>query len=214
MAETDLAILLRCCLSERQSADWEGFMEAAQPIVAAAVLRTLGERTRSNRELADDLIQETFLRMCAADFRVLRNFRMNDANALRVYLKTVAASVVIDHFRSCAALKSGSGIPAANLDDVAARVSVVDRQFEAFESRMMVAQVEKCLGKQDRRNRQIFWLYHLQEMKPKVIAALPDIAMTVDAIETVVYRVTRAVRECLKKTLARPDTQFREGGRV
>ena len=214
MAETDLATLLRGCLSQGQSPDWERFIAEAQPIVAAAVLRMIQPRTGLKRELADDLIQDTFLKMCAADFRILRNFRTGDANALRVYLKTIAASVVMDHLRSASAVKSGSGVPTANLDDAMPRLSVTDPQFEAFESRMMVAEVGKCLHKQDQRNQRIFWLYHLQEMRPKTIAALPGIGMTVNAIETVVYRLTRAVRECLRKALPRHNREIREGGRA
>src|SRR5690242_16500868 len=95
----DLAHLLEECLKDGRRACWEAFIREAQPIIASSVLRALARSSLRSREVADDLVQDSFLKMCKNDFRVLRDFRSGDATALRVYLRTIATSVVMDYFR-------------------------------------------------------------------------------------------------------------------
>ena len=89
MDEGNLALILRQCLGGGNSAQWEAFFALAQPMVASAIIRTLARGSAMNRDLADDLIQNTFVKICDDNFRVLRNFRSDDPTALRAYLKTV-----------------------------------------------------------------------------------------------------------------------------
>jgi RNA polymerase sigma-70 factor (ECF subfamily) len=109
MDDKDLASTLKRCLANGDRADWESFMKLAQPLVAAGVLRSCSRMAMTTRDLVDDLIQETFLKRCANDFRILRNFRMDNINALHVYLKTIAASVAVDHFRTQSTQSKGAG---------------------------------------------------------------------------------------------------------
>jgi RNA polymerase sigma-70 factor (ECF subfamily) len=199
MDENDLARVLKRCLVDGQRADWDVFVALAQPLVAAGVLRSLSRLALATRELVDDLIQETFLKLCSNDFRILRNFRAGDTNALCVYLKTIASSIVMDHFRLQTALKKGASKITVSLDDVAAQLAVNDGQFAAFELRTILRHVETCLATQDPRNRAIFWLYHRLGMTPKEIASVPGVELNIDGIETAVYRLTKSVRECLRR---------------
>jgi RNA polymerase sigma-70 factor, ECF subfamily len=212
-AEMDLAAVLRRCLATGDRADWEGFMELTQPLVAAGVLRGLGRFGSPQRELADDLVQETFLKLCSNSFRILRAFRGDNGLALQVYLKTIAASVVVDHLRASSAQKKGEGKRPANIDDVAPFLAVDDQQFAEFERRAMLERVEECLEGQEERNRTIFWLYHRQGLTPKAIASLGGIGMSSDGVETALYRLTRAVRDCVKRAMTRRAAAIPEGGR-
>lgn len=208
MDDRDITQILNRCLDGGGEAEWEAFIARVQPVIASGVLRSLSRGTSASRELADDLIQDCFLKICANDFRVLRNFRAADANALRVYLRTIAGSIVMDHFRS------QRSRPAVDLDDVATTLASHDGAAEDLERKILLERVEKCLSTQDPRSRRIFWLYHRQGLTPKVISALPGIGMGTGGVETAVYRLTGAVRECLRKAGVLEPATFREGGRA
>ncbi len=210
--ETDIAPLLARYLQTGKAADLDRFIKFAQPVVAVGVWRAAKRMSHPDRAFIDDMIQETFLKICADDFRVLRDFRACNTNALEVYLKTIAASVVIDHFRSQSAQKKGSGKKSASLDDVADGLAIEDTQFSQLERSQMLLWVGKCLDTQEPRNRAIFWLYHRQELKPRVISALPGINLSSDGVETLIYRLTRAVRDCLRRAGLLRSAPVREGG--
>src|ERR1022692_1194110 len=74
----DILDALRDCLSNGASLTWEAFIALAQPVIAAAVFRAI-RRWGGNRSAVDDLIQDTFAKLCAANCRVLRNFRGRDS---------------------------------------------------------------------------------------------------------------------------------------
>ncbi len=99
----------------------------------------------------------------------------------------------MDYFRS---LPHGKPVP---LDDVEGHVAVDDRTHQNLERKMLLDHVEKCLGNAEPRSQQVFWLYHQEGMKPKEIAALPGLGMGMSGVETVVYRLTIQVRDCLRK---------------
>lgn len=210
----DLATILKRCLSNGGRADWEHFMQLVQPVVAAGVLRSVSRLKPANRELVDDLVQETFLKLCDRDFRILRSFRSEEQNALHVYLKTIASSVVIDHFRSRSALKKGAAKTAGSLDDVAPQLAVHDRQFAELERRELLEHVEQCLKSQESSARTMFWLYHRRGLTPKAIASLPGVRLSSNGVETAVYRLTKSVRECLRKAGLLPAPPIREGNRA
>jgi RNA polymerase sigma-70 factor (ECF subfamily) len=207
MMDQDLAQLLEQCLKDGATAQWEAFIQRTQPIIASAVFRRLSRSSPANRELASDFIQDCFLRMCANNFRVLRNFRTRDATALRVYLGTIASSIVMDHFR-----RKDSQTP-VDLEDVAPTLAAHDPAAEELERNILLERVERCLSSQDGRSRRLFWLYHRQGLTPKTIAALPDIAMGISGVETALYRLTVGVRECLRKAGVLETRTFREGAR-
>jgi len=214
MDETDLAALLRRCLAGGENADWDRFIRLSQPTVAAGVLRSISSSARVDRELADDLIQDTFLKLCADDFRVLRRFRGDDAVSLRVYLKTIAGTIATDHFRSQAALKKGSGKAPVSLDDLVRQPGADDARFAELEREILLERVERCLDSQQSRDRRVFWLYHRQGMTPKTISALPGVGLASDGVETLVYRLTKNVRECLQRAGLLQSAAVREGGRA
>lgn len=214
MDEEDLTGVLKCCLHGGARSQWDLFFRLAQPVVAAGVKRTLARGSSEGLHLTDDMIQETFLKLCADDFRVLRSFRADDEAALRVYLKTVAATTVLDHFRSQTTLKQGSGKVLRAIDEDALRVGSRDKAFEQVERENLIDRVTECLKTCDDRGRRMFWLYHRQGLTPRTIAALPGIAMTPGAVETAIYRLTGSVRECLRRAGALAIPGFREGKRA
>jgi RNA polymerase sigma factor (sigma-70 family) len=162
-------------------------------VIAAAVFRTIGRWGSRDRSVADDLIQDTFARLCAHDFRALRNFRGQDSNALNAYLRVIAASVATDRFRA-------EHAPALSLDDPDGAPAVVDdRPSREIERNLLLDRIDKCLDTQKERDRRIFWLYHRHGFAPKSIAALPAVGMGTSGVETLLYRLTKVVADCVKK---------------
>jgi RNA polymerase sigma factor (sigma-70 family) len=190
--DDDLALILQQCLEGGTNAQWESFVRLAQPPVAAAVLRSLS-RSSSHREVADDLIQETFLKIFADNFRVLRNFRGRGHAELRAYLKIIASSIVMDYFRS------GKARALLNIEEIKGNIPSTEPPHGDIVRKQLLDHVEKCLTRTDSRSRRLFWLYHRDGLLPREIAALPGMELGLSGIETAIYRLTTQVRDCLRR---------------
>jgi RNA polymerase sigma-70 factor (ECF subfamily) len=211
MQNADLVQLLQRCLDSPDEKAWERFIHAAQPLLASGVVRALGGWSATNRERIDDLVQEAFVRLCDNNFRALRNFRSEDSNAFCAYLRTVAASVTTDHLRSASAQKHGSGERPVSLEALTHEPASADDPSAAIERGSLLRLVERCLQSQTPRDRSIFWLYHRQGMTPKAISALAHIAVAPRGIETIVYRVTAVVRDCVRNFETAKTSPLAEG---
>jgi RNA polymerase sigma-70 factor (ECF subfamily) len=187
-------------------------------VIAGSVLRALSRSSSWSRELADDLIQEAFLKLCSDDFRALRNFRRaGEDAALRGYLRVIATNIVVDHFRS------GGAAPRVDIEAVSSVLASDDKTTERLEREALLKAVEKCLSVEVPRDHQIFWLYHRQGLRPKEIAAIPGIGLGMGGVETSVYKTTLRVRDCLRRAgvlnppisprVAATKTAIAEGGR-
>jgi hypothetical protein len=58
LGPTNIADALRDCLAAGSPANWEAFIDLAQPVIATAIFRTLRRWMRTDRALADDLVQD------------------------------------------------------------------------------------------------------------------------------------------------------------
>lgn len=198
MPNPNLVQLLERCLDGGNQRAWEEFIGAAHPLLASGVIRALGGWSASRRMEIDDLVQESLIRLCANDYRALRTFRSTDSNALCAYLRTVAASAATDYLRSVNARKHGAGQPAVSLDDLTREPATSHDPIAAIDHAMLLELVDRCLQSQNKRDRAIFWLYHRQGLTPKAISALEPFALAQRGVETILYRMTAAVRECVQ----------------
>jgi RNA polymerase sigma-70 factor (ECF subfamily) len=194
----DLVSLLKLCLTQNRRADWDELVDLLQPVVRMGIRRALARFGSS--DLTDDLTQDVFLKLCERNFSVLRACKADNRAALQAYVITIAASTVTDYFRFQASLKKGSGKSDVSLQDLEPFLVSDDDPSRDAEHRLFLAQIQRCLETQQERNRTIFWLYHRHGYKPKSIAALPGIGMGSDGVETLLYRLTIAVRDCLRKS--------------
>ncbi|HET7871300.1 MAG TPA: sigma factor, partial [Terriglobales bacterium] len=92
--------VLQLCLESKDEAPWLEFLCRFQPLIARVVVRCVRRRTTPQSSLVDDLVQETFLKLCANDCRALRNFDCDHEQALFGFVKKVAHNVVEDYFRT------------------------------------------------------------------------------------------------------------------
>ncbi len=75
---------------------WNRFVTRFAPVIFAAVRRKLVPAGRS--EDAEDVAQDVFIRLCARDFRLVRNYDPGRAK-LSTWLTVIAHSAAIDHLR-------------------------------------------------------------------------------------------------------------------
>ena len=101
--------LVRRCSASRSADAWEEFVRRFHRLIATVILRTAARLGDSSRQTVDDLIQETYLKLCAEDSRILRSFEQQRPDAFIGYVKVVAANVARDHFKSSHTKKRGAG---------------------------------------------------------------------------------------------------------
>ena len=194
--------LVSYCLDSQDEAGWTEFVRRFQPHIARVVYKCVSRRKRPKPDLVDDLVQETFLKLCANNFKALRNFEFQHDNAFFGFLKKVAANVVEDYFRRINSKKHGDGQEEEDIDEVRIKVSFRRSLLQPAEMAILRGQIERCLAKllsepNFGRDHAIFWLYYRQGLTAKAIAQLSDITLGVKGVESTLLRLTRFVKGCL-----------------
>jgi RNA polymerase sigma-70 factor (ECF subfamily) len=193
--------LVRQCSRSRSPQAWEEFVRRFHRLIATVILRTANRLGDSSKQTVDDLIQETYLKLCADDFRLLRSFEQHHPDAFTGYIKVVTANVVRDHFKSAHTKKRGSGrleqmeedfVPIAG-EDPAGSPKSMERAVLIQE---ITRQLDICVaGPDQERNSQIFWLHYRAGLSARAIADLPGLGLTTKGVESIIMRVTKELRE-------------------
>lgn len=206
----ELLRLLEACLAEPTAspARWESFVVRIHGLIAGTVVRTLRQSTSSAApEMVDDLVQDTYVKLCAHNLAALRRFRGGRPEALIAYLRIVACSVTRDHVRAAIAEKRGSGRVGALDENLAARVADPRPDAATPERQILFKQIDRWLARDptagaNRRDRWIFWLYYRYGLTARAIAEIPAVGLTAKGVESTIFRLTRAVREMFGQPLA------------
>lgn len=192
--------LLHRCSAYADVGAWEEFIRRFHRPIAAVVIRTASRWETPTKQIADDLIQETYLKLCENNYRILRDFNNVHPEALPAYLKTIAANLVRDHFKSAHRKKRGGNQLESIPDDSvppAAEESHGGRK--AMERAVLMQEVQRhldqCIAGADRdRNNRIFWLHYRVGLSAAAIAVLPGVGLTAKGVESLILRMTRQVR--------------------
>jgi len=195
--------LVRRCSDSGEIGAWEEFVRRFHRLIAAVVLRTSSRLGNSSSETIDDLIQETYLKLCADDCRLLRDFDPRHPDAFLGYIRIVTANVVRDYFKASCAQKRGATqvhdtgecfVATAPEDSVGSPL--------AIERAVLIEEIQGHLnvcveGPEQNRNMRIFWLYYRVGLSASTIAALPGVGLTTKGVESLILRITRELRERL-----------------
>jgi len=204
--DAGLAALLRLledCLADTSAAAparWEQFVSRIHGLIAGAVVRTLRQTADAPpRALVDDLVQDTYVKLCADNLAALRRFRGGRPEALVAYLRAVACSVTRDYVRAETAAKRGSG-RVDTLDDAANAVADPRAAEDPLDRQLLFAQLDRWLTTEGdattgRRDRWIFWLYYRHGLTARAIASIPAVGLSAKGVESTIHRLTRAARE-------------------
>jgi len=191
--------LIRACIEEGNEAAWEEFVRRFRGVIAGTVVRTARRFGASDPQLIDDLVQDTYLKICANRCRVLREFQPQAEESIFGLLRTVAFSVTQDHFRGGLAAKRGAGGQEIPLDRYTESALARHEGLPPMERQILLGQIDKCLAGADEvgageRDRQIFWLYYRHGMTSRAIAAISRIGLTQKGVESVIQRLTSFVK--------------------
>jgi RNA polymerase sigma-70 factor (ECF subfamily) len=196
LTDEELVRLLLATQDEDLRADlWVEFWRRFQPVIVLTVRRRIVRHIgRAQPALVEDLAQETFIKICKPDFKLLRNFEFRYENALRSWLKVMAAHVVEDYFRK-------QKIKEEELDP---DFSSGRPDFpHKIDQRMKIQKIENCLQQlADKpnfpRDYKAFWLYYRDGLTAQSISQIPDIGFNgVKGVESALLRITKFVRQCL-----------------
>jgi RNA polymerase sigma-70 factor (ECF subfamily) len=192
--------LVAACTSSKDERAWAEFVRRFHGVIAAAALRTARRWGEPSRPQLDDLIQDTYLKLCENHCRLLRSFQPYHEDSIYGFLKVVAANVVHDHFKSVLAAKRGAAQTEALTDHIpiGPRTASTDC-WDALGQRLQLAQIDKILtqltaGKDQQRKRTIFWLRYRQGLTASEIAAIPSIGLTTEGVESVLMRLVAMIR--------------------
>ena len=206
--------LVRACTSSGTEEAWEEFVRRFHTLVATVAFRVAARWGPTSRELVDELVQETYLKLCAGDCRILRSFEPRHSGSFFGFLKVVTANVVRDHFKSERSAKRGGNRESPDeLRESTMDTSVPKPAFEAGEKRVLLRELDTSLreiahGPHSERDRRIFWLYYRVGLTADAISALPSIDLSVKGVESTIFRLNRLLRERLvSQVSARPDSE-------
>jgi len=194
--------LVRMCAGSRNEKAWEEFIRRFQPVVAAAALRTVRRWSEAAYPQLDDLIQDTYLKLCEDDCNLLRSFQSEHEDSIYGFLKVVAANVVHDHFKSALAAKRGASRTEAIAEPLMADLKapgiegldLVTQRLRLDQIDTILRQVTAGKGKDQERNRAIFWLRHRLGFTAREIAQIPSIKLTTEGVESVLGRLLAAIQ--------------------
>jgi RNA polymerase sigma-70 factor, ECF subfamily len=199
--------LIRDCAEANDPAAWDEFVARFRRSISLSIQRTACQWGKDPAQFVDDLLQETYLKLCADKCRLLLDFaRQHSNDAILGYIKKIAINVAHDHFKSLHSQKRGAGETDQLLEDFdPAAQSHSFGSPEAMEQEVLLGQIEDQLldcavGTNQERDCIIFRLYYLQRMSAKAIAALATIELGDKGVESVIHRLTRCLQEHLGTT--------------
>jgi len=193
--------LIRACADPGDESVWKEFVRRFHPLIAGVALRTAQRWGNASPALVDDLIQETYLKLCSGPSRLLAVFDANAPDAFYGYLKVVTTNVVHDYFRAMHSRKRDVQ-QEEPLETTYASATAREGNPDYIEQSVLIGEVKAVLeqvtsGKNQQRDCTIFWLRHRQGMTPQAIAQLPGFDLSVKGVESLLLRLTRQVRERL-----------------
>jgi RNA polymerase sigma-70 factor, ECF subfamily len=196
--------LVFACMRSGEDSAWVEFVRRFQPLVASVVLRVARQWGEATPQLIDDLIQETYLKLCANRIQVLEKIRVGHQDAVYGFVKVFTANLAQDHFKASRAQKRGgsTGTYSLDADPATDRAIRVPPDIRSLERRLLLEQVAAWLeatvaGPNAERDRRIFWLYYRTGLSASAIAALPTIELSTKGVESTIMRLTRTVRQYL-----------------
>src|SRR6267154_193894 len=189
--------LVIACLQSGSEPAWAEFVRRFHPLVGSVVLRLARQWGEASPQLIDDLIQETYLKLCAERLHLLESFKSRHKGAIYAYIKVFTANLVHDHFKNAHSQKRGGGTSLTSIDrpDTVQTLPAAISSPAILERDILIRQIDACLqgvisGPESERDRRIFWLYYRVGLAASAIAALPTIALSTKGVESTLLRLT------------------------
>lgn len=193
--------LIKVCVGSDDESAWAEFIRRFQPLIAKVIGRTARRQCpHIPPHHLDDLVQETYLKLCADNRRLLHQFQSRHRDSIYGFIKVVAASVVLDHFKSERAQKRDTGHTEALAEQIAAdRPATSNGSRLSIDDEVALRQIDDIvgtlyIGKVLVRNRAVFWMHHREGMTAQAIASIPWIELNTKGVETLLRRMTHMIQ--------------------
>lgn len=185
--------LLQRCLDSGDREAWEEFVRRYRKTIALVVLRVSRAWNESSTLIIDDLVQETFLKLCEDNCRVLREFRSEQPQGLPGFLKVLAANLAQDHFRASNATKRGVALTCSATEALPAGNNAA---IEALNQAVLFNEIDQFLNvtRTREKHQAVFWLYYRDGLTAKAIASVSALGLSTKGVESIILRLTRQVR--------------------
>jgi RNA polymerase sigma factor (sigma-70 family) len=184
--------LLRACADRENTEAWQEFVRRFNPLITVTVWRVACRYGVNKGPIIEDLAQETYIKIFANGFHLLRTFKSDHANACYGMIKIISRNVAIDHFRKRNPIPPDYSV----IDDdppIYKGMDELDRQIVL----QQIDKIDKILKEHcSQRDQDIFWLYYLQEFSAREIAELPQFKeLSTKGVESILYRLKRLICE-------------------
>ena len=191
--------LVRACSESGNAEAWEEFVRRFRVVISSAIRRIALRYGVLNNTVIEDLIQDTYLKVCKDSCRMLRDFNPQHPDAFFGMLKVTAANIAHDYFRRQQAPIHGGRIIHVELTDGDAFVPDSRSTGPAsIEREIVLREIDDILGEistvSAERDREIFWLYYRQGFTAQAIAAIPGYKIGTKGVESIIHRLTCYVR--------------------
>jgi RNA polymerase sigma-70 factor, ECF subfamily len=194
--------LVHLC-AENDRIAWEEFIHRYQHSMALAILRVLRRWGEVSTVLLDDLLQETYVVLCANGHRLLRQFVENHPDSLGAMLRVVATNITHDQLRARRSQKRGAEYFKADPESSLLEDASSNAEVEKIEREIQLAEIERVLQKAPRpissvRDRSIFWLHFRSGLSARAISEIPSVGLTAKGVESSIYRTLDFIRRSFR----------------
>src|SRR4051812_2099089 len=90
--------LVRACAESGDAEAWQEFVCRFERLIGIVVWRVARRHGENSGTVVEDLVQETYAKICDDDCRLLRGFKPHHQDAFFGMLKVTAANVARDYF--------------------------------------------------------------------------------------------------------------------
>jgi RNA polymerase sigma-70 factor (ECF subfamily) len=206
--------LVLACLDHADEASWTEFIRRFHPVIAGLALRVARNYGYCSPQVIDDVVQECYLKLCSKGLRAWKPDPGNP-DALYGYLKVFAINLAHDHFKALKSKRRGGEFVTESRE--ASEPTSIDRHSfssQTVEREILIGQIDSCLKKvASERDCRIFWLYYRTGLAASAIAAITQLGLTSKGVESILFRLTRQVREQLVQTRLTKGIESGEGFR-
>jgi DNA-directed RNA polymerase specialized sigma24 family protein len=202
LSSTPLAELIEACASGENAA-WKEFMRRYNRVIAVTAARIARNWGKYSKDVVDDLVQDTYSKLCARKARVLREVRIDHPDAMHRFLKVVTANLANDYFKKDINPKHGGGLIVPLDDELELGVrDAGPTHLTASDRKLLldklVAYLRVALPPETRdRDLTIYGLYFRRGLTAREAAGLP-LGLTVKGVESALHRLIELIREFLK----------------
>jgi RNA polymerase sigma-70 factor (ECF subfamily) len=131
-----LVELIRACAETNDGGAWEEFVARTQRPISLSIRHTAMQWGKDPQQYIEDLLQETYLKLCANRCGPLMEFAKQHAEeAVMGYIKTIAINLARDYFKGLHSKKRGGGgtdqLPDPARLEAKARADLLDGNADA-----------------------------------------------------------------------------------